>query len=149
MAFQTSLPGPPHVVFRKARRRSQRNARKSSEHATDGQDRWHLLLHLLRDRHLPWSCHYRRKSRPIRNGVWTTSRFHQSRNRIAFVKNDAASSTVEERPFQAAEKLRLGSGWEGHDFSRAVKSFKTNRASAPAGCLRHQSEFFSSLLEVN
>ena len=46
---------------------------------------------------------------------------------------------------QAAEKLRLGSGWEGHDFSRAVKSFKTKRASAPAGCLRHQSEFFSSL----
>ena len=41
---------------------------------------------------------------------------------------------------QAAEKLRLGQVWEGHDFSRAVKSFNTNRASAPACWFRHQQQ---------
>jgi len=28
--------------------------------------------------------------------------------------------------------------WEGPDFSRAVKSFNTNRASAPVACFRRQ-----------
>jgi hypothetical protein len=36
--------------------------------------------------------------------------------------------------------------WEGHDLSRAVKSFKTNRALAPAGCRRHQQRVFQQPL---
>jgi uncharacterized protein (TIGR01619 family) len=48
---------------------------------------------------------------------------------------------------QAAEKLCFGGFWEGHDFSRAVKSPKINRALAPDDRLCRQTEFFPQTVE--
>jgi hypothetical protein len=56
-----------------------------------------------------------------------------------FGMQDSAGEFNPNRLLKNSDWVRF---WEGHDFSRALKSFNTNRALAPASCFRHQQRVF-------
>src|SRR5579872_4898411 len=99
MALQTRLPCPPHCEWS----RSQCEAGKSPEHATDGENRRHVVLYPFRNRYLPRPRYHRRKSRPLRDCIWNGGRLCEGGEVEQASNNGIATRLIHTR----------GHNWEG------------------------------------